>query len=47
MFKKPSWWDRCFHKAVKKECVYRGNKLVFEEPPEPTDIFWENLGLTT
>lgn len=38
-------WQR--FRGKKSELEYRGNVLVIEEPPEPTDIFWENLHVTT
>jgi hypothetical protein len=31
----------------KSKLIYRGNPLLLEEPPEPTDVFWENLHITT
>ncbi|CAK58393.1 unnamed protein product (macronuclear) [Paramecium tetraurelia] len=31
----------------KSQLVYRGANLIVEEPPEPTDVFWENLHITT
>ncbi|CAD8053519.1 unnamed protein product [Paramecium sonneborni] len=31
----------------KSKLQYRGVSLIVEEPPEPTDVFWENLHITT
>ncbi|CAD8059583.1 unnamed protein product [Paramecium sonneborni] len=31
----------------KSKLIYRGVPLIVEEPPEPTDVFWENLHITT
>ncbi|CAD8132867.1 unnamed protein product [Paramecium octaurelia] len=31
----------------KSKLIYRGVPLIVEEPPEPTDVYWENLHIST
>ncbi|CAD8092456.1 unnamed protein product [Paramecium primaurelia] len=31
----------------KSNLIYRGSQLQVEQPPEPTDVFWENLHIQT